>query len=676
MLTPARVIIATVTFISSQDSADPMFKFKSISIRIMVAISLVAAASCAVLAVFGLWRQQGTVDLALNRELRADYANMTAAMDGDARSVLAVAETLAHMPEVKAVVKSGNRDATLSLLNDALAHLKPLGIELITIQVPPATTFARVHNQKVFGDDVSKRRKMIVKSMETHKPFSGIEAGHDVLNIFGVAPLMDGDKMIATVDIGEPFGATFVKTMKARFGVDVAIHQITDGAVKTLASTATEAQPSQDLMQRVMSGETVIQTGEQNGRSTAATFGPIRSFSGDPIAVVEIVRDASAYHDLARSSAEWLAGGALAAVLIAALIAAWLGRGMAKPILALEGAMREMTTGNHQIAVPGANRSDEIGSMARAVDVFKKSLVETDQLRAAQEQQRTTAESERRATLHTLASSFESGVGTIVDAVGSAANGMRTTAESMAATADEAIRQTTTVAAASEEASQNAEAVAAAVEELNASINEIAQQVNESARVAGTAASQANDTNVQVQSLASAAQKIGDVVKLISEIAEQTNLLALNATIEAARAGEAGRGFAVVASEVKALASQTSKATEEISTQVGAIQNATQASVDAIQGINQTITKVNEIASAIASAVEQQGAATREIAHNVAESARGTGQVSLHISGVNEAAHQTGTAAALVVESASELSKNGETLRAQVDAFLRDVRAA
>ncbi len=654
-----------------------MLKFKSISIRIMVAISLVAAASCAALAAFGLWRQQTTINLALDRELHDDYANMTAAMDSDARSVLAVAETLAHMPEVRAVVKSGNRDATLGLLNDALAHLKPLGIELITIQVPPATTFARVHNQKVFGDDVSKRRKMIVKSMETHKPFSGIEAGHDILNIFGVAPLMDGDKMLATVDIGQPFGATFVKIMKSRFGVDVAIHQISDGAVKTLASTAAaEVQPSKDIMQRVMSGATVIETGERAGRPVAATFGPIRSFSGDPIAVIEIVRDASIYQQYARNSAAWLAGGAFAAVLIAALIAAWLGRGMAKPILALEGAMRQMTTGRHDIDVPGAKRTDEIGSMARAVDVFKESLIETDRLRAAQEQQRTTTEGERRATLHALASSFESGVGTIVDAVGSAATGLRTTAESMSATAEEAIRQTTTVAAASEEASQNAEAVAAAVEELNASINEIAQQVNESARVAGTAASQANDTNVQVQGLASAAQKIGDVIKLISEIAEQTNLLALNATIEAARAGDAGRGFAVVASEVKALASQTSKATEEISAQVGAIQTATQASVTAIQGINGTITKVNEIASAIASAVEQQGAATREIAHNVAESARGTGQVSQHISGVNEAAHQTGTAASLVVESAAELSKNGTTLRAQVDAFLRDVRAA
>ncbi len=654
----------------------PMIKFRSISIRIMVAISLVAAASCAAISAFGLWRQQATAELALDRELRADYANMTAAMEGEARNVLGVARALATMPEVKSVVASGNREATFKLLGDALADIKPLGIELITIQTPPAIVFARVHNPKVFGDDISKRRKMILKAVETRKPVSGVEAGLDVLNIFGTAPLMQGDKLIAVVDVGAPFGKTFVQTMKSRFGVDVAIHQLGGDAVKTLASTIDSPQPSRESMQRVLGGETVIQSGELSGRPVATTLGPIKSFSGDPIAVVEIVRDASAYRDLARSSAAWLAGGALAAVIVAGLIAAWLGRGMAKPILALEGAMRQMIAGQHEIAIPGAARSDEIGSMARALDVFKDGLIETANLRVSQEQQRGASEEERRATLHALASRFESGVGGVVESVGSAAAELRVTAESMASIAADATHKTATVAGASEEATRNAQAVAAAIEELNASINEIAQQVNESANVAGAAATQASETNAQVQGLAQAAQKIGDVVKLISAIAEQTNLLALNATIEAARAGEAGRGFAVVASEVKALASQTSKATEEISTQVSAIQTATQSSVDAIVGITKTIGKVNEIAGAIAAAVEQQGAATREIASNVAQAARGTGEVSENIASVNDAARETGRVAAQVVDSAAELSRNGDVLKAQVDAFLHDVRAA
>jgi methyl-accepting chemotaxis protein len=338
--------------------------------------------------------------------------------------------------------------------------------------------------------------------------------------------------------------------------------------------------------------------------------------------------------------------------------------------------MRDISSGKREIVVPGAGRADEIGSMARAVEIFKDGLIETDRLRAAQEQQRAAAARERRNTMAELAAKFEAGAGTVVEAVGSAAGELRSTAQSMAATADEATRQTATVAAASEEASQSAQAVAAAVEELNASIGEIALQVNQSAKVAGAAVDQANSANSEVQGLALAAQKIGDVVKLISEIAAQTNLLALNATIEAARAGEAGRGFAVVASEVKALANQTAKATDEISAQVGAIQGATQSSVGAIQDITTTIGRVSEIAGAIAAAVEQQGAATLEIARNVAEAARGTGAVSENIAGVNDAARETGVAATRVVHSAAELSQSGEMLKSQVDAFLREVRAA
>lgn len=653
-----------------------MLKFKSVSSRIMVAISLVAAVSCAVLAAFGMWRQQTTVDLALERELRADYANLVAALDGQTRSVLAVSNALATLPEVKSVVRSGDRAATINLLKGALAQIKPLGLELISIQIPPSTAFARVHAPDSFGDDLSKRRKMVMQSFATRAPVGGVEAGREVLNVFGVSPLLDGDKLLGVVDIGAPFGDNYVRTMKERFGVDVAIHQIDGNAGRTLASTIKAAAPSEAVLKRALGGEMVFQTGQQDGHPTASTLGPIKSFSGEPIAIVEIVRDTSAYADLAYRSEMWLAGGTAAVVLLAALIAAWLGRGLARPILALQSAMGQITSGHHEVEVPGAQRGDEIGAMAKAVEVFKDSLIETGRLRHAQEQQRAVAEQDRRETLHALASKFESGVGQVVNAVGSAASELRITATSMASTAEEATRQTTTVAAASEEASQNAQAVAAAIEELNASINEIAQRVNESAKVASDAAAQASETNAEVLGLADAAQKIGDVVKLISEIAAQTNLLALNATIEAARAGDAGRGFAVVASEVKALATQTSKATEEISAQVGAIQTATQSSVRAIEAITTTIGKVNEIASAIASAVEEQGAATREIAHNVAEAARGTGEVSANISGVDEAARETGTAAGRVVDSATELARNGDVLKTQVDTFLRDVRAA
>ncbi len=653
-----------------------MRKLWSVSARIMIAISLVAAASCAGLAAFGLWRQNTAVELALHRELQSDYANMIGAMDSDTRAVQAVANAVANMPELKPLIRAQDRAGIIALLDKTLADIKPLGIELITIQIPPGVALARVHNPKAFGDNVTARRKMIVQSFAMKKPIGGVEAGRDVLNIFGATPVMDGETLLGTVDVGAPFGETFVNSMKSRFGVDIAIHQINDDKVQTLATTIKGATASPAILKRALAGESIVLTNSMNGQPTATTFGPLKNFSGQPVAVVEIIRNTKEYEELASNSAKWLAAGAAAAVLIAILIAAWVGRGLARPIVALQGAMRAITSGQHDVVVPGADRRDEIGSMARAVEVFKDSLIETGRLRAAQEDQRIASETERRNAVLALAERFESGVGGIVNAVGSASTELRSTAENMARTAEEATQQTATVAEASEEASANAQAVAAAIEELNASINEIAQQVNESAQVAGQAAKQANDTNNEVQGLALAAQKIGDVVKLISEIAEQTNLLALNATIEAARAGEAGRGFAVVASEVKALASQTSKATDEISAQVGSIQSATRTSVEAIDGITRTISKVNEIASAIASAVEEQGAATREIAHNVSQAAKGTGEVSATIVGVRDAARETGVAADQVVASAAELSLNGETLKSQVDAFLREVRAA
>lgn len=653
-----------------------MPKYKSISIRIMVAISLVAAASCAALAMFGLWRQHATIEIALERELRSDYANVIGAMESDMRSLQTVGNALATMPQLKTLLRQGDRPGVIAMFKDALKDIAPLGVELISIHTPPGTVFARVHAPDKFGDDVTARRKMVVQLFSTRKAVSGIEAGREALNIFGLAPVADAGMLLGTIDMGAPFGATFVSAMKQRFAIDVAIHQIDGDAVKTLASTVTDASASKDTISRALAGEKIIVTSDNDGKSTATIFGQIMNFSGQPVAVVEIVRDASAYRALEKSSAIWLTSGALAAVLIAGLIAAWLGRDMTKPILLLENAMRTMIAGRYDIMVPGAARSDEIGSMARAVDVFKTSLIETDLLRAAQEQHRSTIGNERRATLHALATRFENGVGGIVDSVSSAATELRRTAESMAASAENTISQSASVASASDTASQNAEAVAAAVEELNASINEIAKQVNDSANVASAAAIQANDTNGEIQGLAVAAQKIGDVVKFISEIAAQTNLLALNATIEAARAGDAGRGFAVVASEVKALASQTSQATDDIASQVNAIQTATRLSACSIERITRTINKVNDIASAIASAVEEQGAATREIADNVTASARGAGEVSHHISGVNDTARSTGVAAGRVVQSAFDLSQTGNELKAQVETFLREVRAA
>lgn len=278
--------------------------------------------------------------------------------------------------------------------------------------------------------------------------------------------------------------------------------------------------------------------------------------------------------------------------------------------------------------------------------------------------------------MNSLADSLESSVKSIADKVSSSANDMRGAAEQMTLKAERTSQQATTVAAASEEASVNVQTVASAAEELNASVSEISRQVAASSKITTQAVAEAETTNLQLEGLAKAAQRIGDVVKLISDIAGQTNLLALNATIEAARAGEAGKGFAVVASEVKNLANQTAKATEEIIAQISAIQSETKGAVEAIQRIGSTIGTINEISTAIASAVEEQGAATREIARNVQEASAGTSEVSSNIIHVTQTAKETGETAKQMQASSGILVDQSATLRGEVDEFLTRIRAA
>ena len=275
-----------------------------------------------------------------------------------------------------------------------------------------------------------------------------------------------------------------------------------------------------------------------------------------------------------------------------------------------------------------------------------------------------------------LAGDFETAVGRIIETVSSASQELEVSAGTLTTTAARGQELATIVASASEEASANVQSVASATEEMSSSVSEISRQVQESASIAREAVDQARKTNEHVAELASAATRIGDVVELINTIAGQTNLLALNATIEAARAGEAGRGFAVVASEVKALAEQTAKATGEISQQISGIQNATSLSVDAIKGISVTIARMSEICSVIAAAVEEQGAATREISRNVQQAAQGTKEVSANIIDVQQGSSQTGTASSQVLSAAQSLSSESGRLKTEMEKFLDKVRAA
>jgi methyl-accepting chemotaxis protein len=368
-------------------------------------------------------------------------------------------------------------------------------------------------------------------------------------------------------------------------------------------------------------------------------------------------------------------GAALVGVILV-LVCVFVGRRIVRPIKSMTQAMLRLAEGDTTGAVPDLERADEIGAMAGAVQVFKENAVEKQRLEVEQEEAQKRAEAEQRQAMLQLADSFEESVKGIVDGVSSAATEMQSTAEAVSHTADQTRSRAMTVASAAEEASSNVQTVASASEELAGSIQEIGRQVAQSSKMASEAAEQAEQTNGQVEGLVEAAQKIGEVVTLIQDIAEQTNLLALNATIEAARAGEAGKGFAVVASEVKSLATQTAKATEDISQQISGIQGATTGAAEAIRSIAKTVSEINGIATTIASAVEEQGSATQEIARNVQEASTGTQEVSTNIAGVTTAVDETGQSAAHMLSASGDLAKQARTLSDQVEVFLAKVRAA
>ena len=618
-----------------------------------------------------------TLDQGHGDVLKAAASDGLAALGAVSDRMKVYSDVLSRHPDIVSAVQKHDAKELEAVTVREFKAIQSADPALTTLEVTDSkgVVIQRGHNPAKRGDDKAShpqiRTALSGKSAGglTVSPTTG-EAAED-----SVRPIISGDSVIGTLKVGSYFNEASAEELKRRTSLEVVFVSRAKVTASTFGKGISIALPP-DAIQTASKGlPTTVDFSVADTLSQArVVYLPSDVGEGMTLAFVSGLKEVEA----AKTAFAWSIAIKAILALLVVLPLSFFGAHLAtRHLLRLADAMRELATGRLNVVLPGIGRQDEIGDIAKAVENFKvvaveKAKAEQDEKRLADER----ARAERKMTMQRLADEFETTLGAIIEAVSSNSTLLENAARTLTATAQNTQHLSATVATSSEEASTNVESVAASAAELMSSVQNIAAKVGESHRISGEAVIRAEKADARIADLTQAAARIGDVVKLISSVAEQTNLLALNATIEAARAGDAGRGFAVVAQEVKALAAQTAKATEEIGAQITGMQAATSDSVGAIKDVSATISQISTIATDISEAVDAQGEMTREIAHNVGQAAKGTADVASNITNVNVGATETGSASGQVLKAARSLSVESNRLKSSVDKFLSTVRAA